>query len=72
MRRWCRWSLRKGKLGRSKVDLTLGEVDPENDDAEAGAGLVGFAGAATPELAAGGVEGEKIIREGGDMDESGD
>jgi len=58
-------------LSRSKVNLPFGEVDAENHHAEVSAGLVGFAGAATPELSAGRIEREEILGEGGDVDETG-
>ena len=60
------------KLGGTKVYLTFWEVNFKDGDLELDAGAVDLAGATAEEGATGGIEGEKITSEGGDMDEAGE
>ena len=48
------------------------EVDLQDSDAEVGAGPKGFAGAATPQGALGGVEGEEIVLDGANVNQAGE
>ena len=58
------------KLGGTKIYLTLWEIDFQDGDLELDAGAVDLAGATPEEGATGGIEGEKITGESGDMDEA--
>jgi hypothetical protein len=52
----------KGEILRgTKVDLSFLEVDLQDGDTQAGAGLVDFSGAATAKGALRGVEGEEVV-----------
>ena len=48
------------------------KVDLQDGDAEVGTGPKGFAGAATPEGALGGIEGEEIVLDGANVDQAGE
>jgi hypothetical protein len=48
-------------LSGTKVNLPFLEVDLENGDAEVGAGLVDFSGAATSKGSLGSIEGEEVV-----------
>ena len=58
------------KLSGTKVYLTFWEVDFQNSDLELDAGSVNLAGATAKEGATGGIEGEKITGESGDVDKA--
>ena len=56
------------RLSGTEVDLTFGEIDFKDGDPELASGAVGFSGAAATKRALGGVEGEKIVLDGRDVD----
>ena len=55
-----------------EINLPFLEVDLQDGDAEVGTGPKGFAGAATPQGALGGIEGEEIVLDGANVDQAGE
>ena len=57
-------------LSGTKVHLPFLEVDLQDSDAEVGTGPKGFARAATPQGALGGIEGEEIVLDGANVNQA--